>query len=345
MMSRPNHDPTIYDVAAAAGVAASTVSRTFSRPGRVNSATAEHIRTIAERIGYRVNPVARALSTARTGMLAVVVADVANPFFAEIIKGAEAEAARAGYTVLLIDTAESEVREREALNRALPAVEGVMLAGSRLPDTTIRTIAGQRPMLVLNRFVSGVPGVAADNRSGVRDILGHLAALRHEQVTYISGPEASWVDGIRWRAMRDLAAGLNLRVSRIGPVPPTIDGGRYAADELGELPSTALVAYNDQVAIGLIGRLTERGIAVPTRVSVVGFDNIYPAELVTPRLTTVAAPLRRQGATAVANLIAMIGGARPRAGRPLMLPTRLIVRDSTARAHPKQGARTSRTTA
>lgn len=329
--TRPGRSPTIYDVAAAAGVAASTVSRAFSRPGRVNSETAAHVRAVAERIGYRVNPVARALSTARTGMLAVVVADIANPFFAELIKGAGAEAARAGYTVLLIDTAESETRERDALARAMPAVEGLVLAGSRLPDPAIRTIAGQRPTVVLNRSVSGVPCLVTDNRGGVRSVLAHLAELGHERLTYLAGPEASWADGIRWRALRDLAGDFGIRATRRGPFPPTIGGGAQAADVLREQLGPAVVAYNDQVAIGLIARLGELGRAVPGQVSVVGFDNILPAALVSPGLTTVAAPLRRQGETAVANLVAIAGGARPRSGRPLVLPTRLVVRGSTAR--------------
>src|SRR3954464_1867161 len=136
-MHEPHAEPpvpgkvTFYDVARQAGVAPSTVSRAFSRPGRVNSATAERIRRVAEERGYRVNPLARALSTARTGMIALVVPDIANPFYAEVIHGAQATATREGFTILLADTQESGRVERAALERAMPTVDGILLAGSR----------------------------------------------------------------------------------------------------------------------------------------------------------------------------------------------------------------------
>ena len=119
--------PTIYDVAKAAGVAPSTVSRAFSRPGRVNAETAERIRQVAEELGYRTNPLARALPTGRTSMLALIVSDVTNPFYFEIIRGAQRAANAADYTMLLADVQESGRLEREALERALPLVEGVVL--------------------------------------------------------------------------------------------------------------------------------------------------------------------------------------------------------------------------
>jgi len=278
-----------------------------------------------------VNPVARALSTARTSMIAMVVADIANPFYAEIIRGAQGAAAEAGYTMLLTDTEESDVREREALTRALPMVEGVVLASSRMSDAAIRMVAKQRPVIVLNRAVTDVPSVVTDNRGGMRSAVEHLAQLGHDRITYIAGPEASWADGIRWRALREIAAEYQIRVHRRGPFAPTVDGGTHAADVLRRHPTSAVIAYNDQIAIGLIRGLAAMGGRVPGHVSVVGFDNIFGAELVTPGLTTVVAPLRALGATAVQNLLAIVGGARPRSRQPVVLPTRLVVRGSSAR--------------
>src|SRR5690606_40295973 len=119
------------DVAQAAGVAPSTVSRAFSRPGRVNAQTAERIRQVASELGYRTNPLARGLPTGRTSLLGIVVADVTNPFFFEIIRGAEKTARDAGYTLLMVDAHESDEAERQALDRTLPLVEGMILATSR----------------------------------------------------------------------------------------------------------------------------------------------------------------------------------------------------------------------
>ncbi|GAA5058726.1 LacI family transcriptional regulator [Thermocatellispora tengchongensis] len=331
------HPPTIYDVARAAGVAPSTVSRAFSRPGRVNAETAERIRRIAAELGYRTNPLARALPTGRTSMLACVIADITNPFYGEIIRGAESAAAEAGYVLLLVDAQESDRQEREALDRALPAVEGVVLTGSRMSDSAIRMTAKQRPTVVLNREVADVPSVVSDNAQGMRMAARHLADLGHRAVTYVAGPEASWADGMRWRSLREAAAELGLRLNRIGPYPPTIPGGTLAAEGVGRQGASAVIAYNDQLAIGLMRGLQAAGVRVPEDVSVVGFDNIFGAELVTPGLTTVAAPLRAQGRAAVRGLISVLGGARPRTAQAVVLPARLVVRASTGGPAPGRG--------
>ncbi len=134
---------TIYDVARAAGVAPSTVSRAFARPGRVNADTAARIRQVAAELGYRANPLAQALSTSRTKMIALMISDVTNPFYSELIRGAQLAASEAGYTVLLADARESDVVERLSLERLLPAVEGIVIGSSRMSDSGLRVIAKQ----------------------------------------------------------------------------------------------------------------------------------------------------------------------------------------------------------
>lgn len=332
----PSKAPTIYDVAKAAGVAASTVSRAFSRPGRVNAATAERIRKVAAELGYRVNPLAAGLPTGRTSMLALVVSDVTNPFYAEVIRGAESAAAEAGYVLLLIDAQESDRQERASLERALPAVEGVVLAGSRLSDAAIRMTAKQRPMVVLNRDVADVPSIVLDIPYGMRLAAEHLEQFGHRTLTYVAGPEASWADGMRWRGLRDAAAELGQRVHRVGPFAPTVAGGRAVAHQLiADLP-TAVLTYNDQLAIGLVLALQAYGVRVPEDVSVIGFDNIFATQIVTPALTTVAAPLRTQGEAAVNALVSSRGAPAPRSGQPMTLPVKLVTRGSTARARRSQ---------
>lgn len=332
--------PTIYDVAEAAGVAASTVSRTFARPGRVNAATAERIRRVAAELGYRAAPLASALPTGRTATLALVVSDVTNPFYAEIIRGAEGAAAAAGFVVLLIDAQESNRLERDSLERALPIVEGVILAGTRMSDSAIRMAAKQRPTVVLNRQVADVPSIVLDNALGMRLAARHLAGHDHRALTYVAGPEASWVDGMRWRCLREAAEETGLRVQRTGPCPPTVAGGHAAAAALNRDLPTAVVAYNDQVAIGLMLGLQAAGRRVPQEISVIGCDNIFPAQLVTPALTTVAAPLRTQGRNAVHAILAARSGASLRTDPVMPLPVKLLVRKSTARRrHPLSSSR------
>ncbi|WP_040157853.1 LacI family DNA-binding transcriptional regulator [Mobilicoccus massiliensis] len=332
-MSRPDDGEratTIYDVARAAGVSPSTVSRAFSRPGRVSSRTAQHVHEVAERLGYRSDQVRHFATSPRTRTLGLAISDITNPFYFPIIRGAEHAAAAAGYTMLLVDAQESLETEREMLRRALPLVDGFVIASSRLSDTDLRSIAKSVPVVVLNRVVAGLPSVVPDTPRGARRAVEHLATLGHPTITYVAGPEASWADGARWRALREASLELGLRENRVGPVEPTVEGGRAAAVSVAERGDRAVLAYNDLVAMGLVAGLRELGIAVPDEVSVVGFDNIFAADLVTPALTTVAAPLSTLGDTAVRHVLALAGGAEARRGGPIVVPVRLVVRASTA---------------
>ena len=157
--------PTIYDVAREAGVAASTVSRAYARPGRVNAETARAIFAAAERIGYRTGPITGTLGR-QTGAVALMVSDITNPFYGEIIKGAEEAVRKAGYALLLSDTSETGPVEREVVERTLDLVEGIVLASSRMSDSAIRMIAKQKPLVLLNRQISETSCIVTDNPRG-----------------------------------------------------------------------------------------------------------------------------------------------------------------------------------
>ncbi|MFI6067141.1 LacI family DNA-binding transcriptional regulator [Micromonospora sp. NPDC051227] len=333
----PGQRVTIYDVAHEADVSPSTVSRAFSRPSRVNSETAERIRQVAERLGYRTNPLARALTTSRTQMIALVIADITNPVYAEIVRGAQEVAADGEYTTVLIDAQESDRLERAAVERTMSTVDGIVLASSRMSDSAIRMVAKQRPVVVLNRALADVPCVVTDDSRGVRRAAEHLGELGHDHITYVAGPQASWPNGVRWRSLLEAGMELEIKVRQIGPFSPTLAGGERAAQELCARPATAVLAFNDQMAIGIIRGLSRMGVNVPGDVSVVGFDNILAADIVTPGLTTVAAPLYAEGSAATRHLLTMIEGAPGHTGRPMVLPVRLVVRDSTAVRNPSPG--------
>jgi LacI family transcriptional regulator len=320
---------TIYDVARECGVAASTVSRAFARPGRVNAETAARIRATAERMGYRTNPLARGLPSGTTGMIALVVGDITNPVNFEVIRGGEAAAADAEYIMILADAQESARSERAAIERVIPAVEGLVLSSSRMSNAAIRMAAQQRPAVVVNRAFADVPSVTTDHSRGMRRAVEHLGDLGHDTLTYVAGPEASWADGMRWRATRKACLELDLRVRRIGPYPPTIAGGMSAVVDLRRAPTTGVLAYNDLLAMGLLRGLARAGVHVPGEVSVVGFDDIFGADFFQPALTTVAAPLQALGSAAVQHLLAQIAGVRPQTGNPVVLPVHLVVRKST----------------
>lgn len=319
---------TIYDVAEAAGVSASTVSRVFSRPGRVSARMAAHVRQVAEQVGYRTempSPPPRR----DTHLIAMVVSDIANPFYHPVIRGAEAAARERGYALVLVDTSESAERERSQLEFMLPVLSGVVLAGPRISDHQVRMLAKQVPTMLLNRVAAGLPGMVPDNARGIRRAVEHLASFGHTRIAYLAGPEASWADAIRWRAMREAGMELELTMVRIPPQAPTVSGGRAAVPEVLASRATAVVAYNDLMAIGLMHALGRVAVRVPERLSIVGFDNTLPAGLVTPGLTTVAAPMLQLGAMAMTNVIAMAAGAKWKYGRAVTMPMRLVVREST----------------
>lgn len=322
---------TIYDVAQAAGVAASTVSRALSKPGRVSFRTAEHVREIAARLGYRTDETERDLPRTTSSLLAMVVADITNPVFFGMIRGAERSARHAGCTMVLAESQESPVDEQAALDRLVPVVDGVVLTSSRLSDSAIRTLAKCVRVVVLNRLVDQVPSVSTDTVGAVRLAAEHLVERGHDTLIYLAGPEASWSDGMRWRGVIEAGQQLDLRVRRLGPFRPTIAGGRAAAQEWLTARGSAVIAYNDLLAIGFHQGVTEAGMRVPEDVSLVGFDNIREADLVSPGLTTLASPLASLGSAAVQHLL-QARRTPPPDPTPVLLPSRLVVRGSTGPA-------------
>lgn len=320
---------TIYDVARVAGVATSTVSRALSHPGRVSFKTAEHVRQVAEQMGYHSVRMERSLPEQRTALLAIIVADIRNPVFHGMIRGAERTAVHAGYTMMMVETQESEQGEREALRRVVPAVDGVVLTSSRMPDSAIRAVAKRKPTVVLNRIVGQVASVATDNVKAMKQAAELLGAAGHRTITYLSGPEASWADGMRWRGLREAGHELEMNVRRIGPSLPTMRGGASAAEAWLRNPTSAVVAYNDLVAIGFIQAVRNAGRRVPEDVSVVGFDNILECTMIEPRLTSIAAPLVSLGSAAVNHLVKSSHRQLGEGDELVVLPARLVVREST----------------
>lgn len=322
--------PTIYDVARKAGVAPSTVSRAFARPGRVSFETAERIRAAADELGYRARTITRRTDTREgTRMIALVLSDISNPVYFDLLRGAEEAAADADYTILLANSQETVKKEQEALERVLPLVDGVLMVSSRMSDSAVRMTAKQKPTIMLNRAVSGVVSVVTDNAMGTRRAVEHLVSQNVRDITYVAGPEASWTDGMRWRAVRETGAALHARIHRRGPTAPTIAGGRAAALSWMEHRTRGVICYNDLMAVGFVRTLQEHGLSVPRDAAVIGYDNIMLLPYVSPSMSTIAAPVHAIGTTATKNLVAMIRGAQPTSSRPLVLPSKLVVRQSS----------------
>ena len=330
----PRRATTLQDVAREAGVAVSTVSRALTQPDRISARTREHVREVARRLGYQPNRIARALPSGRTNMLAVLVADITNPHNFGLIRGAEAQARAAGRTLVLGDTRGHAELEADHLDRLGSVVDGVVLAASRLPDADLLELATRRPVVLHNREVDhadgGLPSVVTDFGDGARQVVEHLAALGHRRIAYLSGPRDAWSESRRWAGIQAAAAARGLTATRLGPFAPTVEGGPAAADVGLADGATALVAFNDLLAIGVLRRLEQRSVAVPGRVSVTGFDDVFGSDFCHPPLTTVATSTDEAGRMLVDVLLGAEDG--PVEPRRVVLPAQLRVRDSTGPA-------------
>jgi LacI family transcriptional regulator, galactose operon repressor len=323
---------TINDIAEATGFAASTVSRALSRPGRVNAATRERIVAVARELSYVPNTHARALTSGRTETVAVLVSDVTNPFYFGLIRGTQHQLKAAGYAHLLIDTENSGELESHMLSKMRQSIDGAIMATSRLSRRLLAELATELPLVAVNRMVRGVESVVLDSPSGVAQAAEHLISLGHSEIVYMSGPENSWSNEARWRSLVAAAGRHGLPVRRLGPFPAGRMSGSAAADALINTRATACIAFNDLLAIGMLTRLRERGVGVPGEISVVGCDDMFGADFCHPTLTTLAAPIEQAGRVAVSMLLARLHDSAPATRQSAVLPTHLIVRESTGPA-------------
>lgn len=328
----PGRRPTIYDVAAVCGVAASTVSRALSRPSRVSEHTRARVVQVANELGYTTARTAPVRGPWRGSSIALIVPDITNPYFFGLIRGAERQARAAGSTLVLVDTEESPELEAVLLRRLADAVSGFVLGASRLPDDRIRELSTQVPLVLVNRDVKSIPRVLMNSAQGVRQAASHLASLGHRRVAYLAGPPASWLSSRRWGVLQAAGRRLGLELVKIGPLAPTVAAGTTGADSPLLDGVTAIVTFNDLLAVGVLLRLRERGVEVPGQVSVVGFDDIFGADFTHPPLTTISAPTETAGRGAVDLLLGALADPAGSGQSSMVLPTRLTIRESTAAA-------------
>lgn len=324
---------TIRDVAQLAGVSASTVSRVFGWPDLVSTETRERVEAAASSVGYRPNRAARGLITGRTGNFAVLVPDLVNPFFPGIVKGVQLQANVEDYSVYIADTGDSEGELRLARDLA-HQTDGLVLCSSQLSEADLRSLTEATAVVLLNRTVADIPSVTFDNRGCIRQALDHLKALGHRHIAWVGGPVTSWSSVTRKTAIHEEAEAAGLELSDIGAFPPRFDGGVSAGDLVLASEATAVIAYNDMMALGVISRLRTRNVAVPEDFSVVGIDGSVMGEISSPALTSVSLPLERAGRACVRVLLHLLGRAEgSEQDLHPVLPTQLMVRNSTGIAH------------
>lgn len=328
--------PTIGEVAAGAGVSRATVSRAFTQPHRLSARTVARVHEVAGQLGYVPNLNARALRTGRQGAVALVVPDIANPFFPPLIRGAQARADQAGFSVLIGDSEENADKEDVLVAKLAPQTDGFVIVSSRMSDAQIRSHATRRPVVLINRDIEGLPRVLIDTASGIADAVSHLAGLGHRHVVYVGGPSASWSNQQRKQAIRRAGRRLGVKVTA-GPAQlSTYDAGRDSAAALVESGATAAVAFDDLLAQGILAGLAHLGVKVPDEFSVVGCDDVLGATTYPP-LTTVSAQCAEAGRSAVEILLTLLAHDETRAAAPAerrVQETRLVIRATTATAPP-----------
>lgn len=329
--SRVARPATIADVAARAGVSPATVSRVMNGTRAVDEQMAERVRAAAQELSYSASPLARSLVLGRTNTVAVVVPDLGNPTFHGVLRGISLAAAQHGYHALVGDSAESVAEERALARHTRRRCDGLILVSPRMAEPDLDELLTElQPMVVVNRVPvrdRGVPVVTTDYELGLTELLDVLYADGHRLLLYLAGAPQSASNLCRIAALDRFAATHPDVTIRRQPCGVNFAEGYGAGDDVVAAGVTAVVAFNDLVAMGLISALTERGCSVPGDLSVVGFDDIPFARYVAPPLTTAAVPVTTLGEHAWRRMRQLLEGGT--AAGPLVVRPHLERRGST----------------
>ncbi|BCW82616.1 LacI family transcriptional regulator [Paenarthrobacter ureafaciens] len=328
------HPVTIYDIAREAGVSTSTVSRAFSKPERVSMATVKRVQDAATALGYRINPLASALPTGRTNTLGLLLSDITNPVYFELVRGAGRVAAEEGYTLVLAESQAELGLESQATERLLSLVDGLVLVETRMDDDEILAVAERKPVLLVNRTVPSLPHVIPDIEPGIKAAIAHLAQYGHHSIAFLSGPSNSWLSAQRWETILTEALETGMNVVEIGPTKPTFEGGAESLRRVRASGASAVLTFNDVMAMGLLTACEEAGVSIPDELSIIGYDNIFATVFTSPSLTTIQPRLGEAGEQAFRQIVRSLKGTNDETS-PSNLATDLIIRKSTGRPHKK----------
>ena len=339
-MAQDRPTPRLQDVAEAAGVSIATASRSLSRTAGVSEEVAERVRDLARQMGYVANVHARSLAGGPTRSVGLVVHEIGDPYFAEIASGVLGVGDLEGLTVQICHTGRDPERELTQLRTLIAnRVGAIIIAGSGFVDPAMQATAREElhayqraggRVAVIGRHHLGVDAVLPSNIEGAMAVATHLLDLGHRRIAVATGSRllttvADRLEGV-WAAFR--AAGLDVEGVPLVEAEFTRSGGKAAAEEILDTHPdvTAVLALNDDMAIGILSVLRARGVAVPGQVSVTGFDDVAVAGDLAPSLTTVRLPMAHMGEQAL--LMALKEpSVRPRRRHA---PYELVVRDSTA---------------
>lgn len=334
---------SLHNVAQRAGVSPATVSRVLNNTAPVRDGVRSRVLAAMSELSY-APPSGRSAARAIENAIALLIPDILNPFCAEVVRGVQDEANVAGYMPVLYDSTEDPQREQRFLRLfASQPVRGIILCSSRLGSAELLSFCHQNnaPIVLINRSIHHpkVACILTDMEEGAWRATRHLLDLHHTRIAFLSGPYKSEQSQARRRGVeRALAeAGLTLRSELCPASNPNVDGGFQAMSALLALPSadcpTAVIAYNDMMALGVLHAIRAHHVRVPEDISVIGTDDIAIAAHANPPLTTITQPKYRMGRTAMQVLQRMIQGRPPPEDGYTLMESALIVRESTAPAN------------
>ena len=345
-MTRPR--TSLLDVARHAGVSPATASRVINNSAHVRENVRERVLASVKALGYQTSGSSASAALLKQNTIALIIPDILNPYFTEIARGVQDEASGDKLLPLLLDTAEDPQRETEFLRMlANQPVCGIIACGSRISTDDLIAIRCHlnTPMITLNRTLR-MPNIACiivDLKNATYRAARHLIDLNHTRIGFLTGPSKSETSLARRAGMEAALAeaGLALRPEWCPLSFPDVDGGFQAMSAVLALPPenrpTAVIAYNDLMALGVLHAVRSHGLRVPEDISVVGIDNIAMAAHSNPPLTTISTPKHRMGRMAVQQLRRMMEGHPPPGEGYTLVECPLIVRESTAPAPGSNG--------
>jgi LacI family repressor for deo operon, udp, cdd, tsx, nupC, and nupG len=328
---------TMKDVAEMAGVSTATVSRALMNPEKVSAATRQKVELAVVAVGYSPHALSRNLKRNESRTILVIVPDICDPYFADVIQGIERTAAENGYLVLIGDCAQQNQQEKTFINLIITKqIDGMLLLGSDLPfDASKEEQRNLPPMVMANEFAPELelPTVHIDNLTAAYEAVHYLIGLGHQRIGCIAGPDNMPL--CQYRSQGYIQAlrrnGLTVESSYTAKGDFSYESGALALAELmsQSVPPTAIFCHNDVMAIGAMYQAKKMGLHIPQDLSVVGFDDIKLSQYFDPPLTTVAQPRFQLGRQAMLLLLEQLYGNSVNSGSRL-LESELIVRGSTA---------------
>lgn len=327
---------TIREVAQAAGVSTATVSNVLNKTGKVGVETRRTVLGTVKRMGYVPNVHARHLASGDHRTLGIIVSDLENPFFPEVVKGFETRAIELGYDILLTDTNYDPRRTRQAADRMMEhKVRGVAIMTSEISVNLVRQLARRRiavTFLDLAPIRKNMSHLSIDYFSGVQQIVRHLHSLGHRHIAFVAGIKTLQSSAARLVAYEKCMKDLGLEVGPILHGDLRFEGGLAAGRTIVKLsrPPTAVMAINDFTAVGVIRGIVDSGLRVPEDISVTGFDNARLARYYNPTITTVDVHRDTVGQMAADALHELSSASDPQ-GREYRIGTELVVGGSSGR--------------